>query len=114
MSGIHAENSGSWVYPASPTSLQITNSGTSDTFQATANLARLHVFSCAVDCMIEGGDGSSVTVTNGHYVKAGVPLYFVPTSGRDALGYKTLSGSAFSASDVATVSLVPSAKILSG
>lgn len=86
--------------------LKQTTSGTSDTYQATGvNVDKLHRFCSAVDCLIEGGTGTSVTASTGTYLKAGSEYWWRPVSGRESLGYETLSGSAFSPADIATVSL---------
>ena len=81
-------------------------SGASATYQATgADVGKLHEFCAAVDCLVKGGTGSSVTITGtaGQLVKAGVIYLFRPISGRESLGFKTLDGSAFSSTAIATV-----------
>lgn len=85
-----------------------TVSGVSGTYQsATADRNKLHVFVSPVACVLEHGTGASVTVTNKVLVPGGQTYEFspsnTPNSAKESLGYATLSGDAFSATEPASI-----------
>lgn len=88
-------------YP--PGTVHQKTSGTSGTYQATTQIGKLHQLCCKVDVLVERGTGASVTVSTGNLVFAGERFEFTPLTGVESLGYKTLSGGAFSANDILTL-----------
>lgn len=77
------------VYPYQTAVPYAPAAGTSGTYQATTYLDFLHRFVFSEDARVLAGTGSSVTATAGEFVKAGVPFYWVPTAGRESLGWST-------------------------
>ena len=83
-----------------PKTVKFTNSGASGTYQASAaNVGKLHMCTSTVATMVEQGTGASVTVSTGTLIPANTVFLFRPVSGIESMGFKTLSGSAFSATD---------------
>ncbi len=95
----------SWLYASAPTDVSRTTSGTSATFQQTDSglLDKLHCFTSTVDMLVVRGTGASVSAASGALWPAGVPLFFVPKSGKESVGFQTLDGSSMSASAPVTV-----------
>lgn len=90
-------------YP--PLTVTQKTSSASGTYQATTYINKLHELCSKVDILVERGTGSSVTVTTGTLIVAGDRYLFTPMTGVESLGFKTLSGSAFSSTDILTISL---------
>lgn len=82
-------------------------SGTTGTFQCgvsgtstSADLNKLHEITALIDIIIEGGTGAAVTATGGTPVKAGTRYPFVPTTGRESIGWASADGSTAASSTV--------------
>lgn len=90
-------------YP--PLTITQKTSAASGTYQATTYINKLHELCCKVDVLVERGTGASVTVSTGTLVVAGDRYQFTPMTGVESLGFKTLSGSAFSTTDILTISI---------